>query len=289
MKTKLQLSSIALAMILSFTACEKSNDPLLEEQVVSSTPTIDAALPEETPTNQKLVAKIQKDGHEYTFLKFGADSENNILITEKLYGSEEAKKDLSLFTINDNSTPFDVFIRITDNNVAIPSEIAKTIGNHLIEASKRNISNSKTTLEILDPNYEDYPYPVDDTACTDVGDTEFLEEYCGVPIISLPNDISYCDSNRERLVGRSTRYGGQWKELTNTILLTNVVCGITRIQFYGWDGLGSWVLEAQVDYPDGVYSTKYTTSRKTERYVRRSRPYNDGGSFRSYTRFVDAD
>jgi len=283
---KALLKLLTIIIVIGFNSCEKPNDTFIEKETNNSIPHPEAIFPQKMKTTQKLIAKIQKNGHEFSFLKVGNISENNILITEKLYGELEAKKDLSVFKINDNSTPFSIFINHTDKNIAIPLEIAQTVNQQVLNKFNRKIASYATSLELLDKNDPDHFIK---TACTDIGDEMFLKEYCNKSLTSLPNDILHCDSLTSRLVGRSSIYEDQWNEFSNTILVTNVVCGVTRIQFYGWDGFGAWQLEAEVDYPDGIYKSQYMTSIKTERHVLRSHPEKDGGAFRSHTRFINTN
>ena len=112
-----------------------------------------------------------------------------------------------------------------------------------------------------------------------------------MPVISTPTDIRFCDNGLWNSLTRNSYYGNDWKEVDDTYTRTNVVCGLTRVQFYAWENTSfwpfsdwKWVLKYQTDLPDGNWYSYYYTSTNTERQVKRTRPTNSG-SFRAYTRF----
>ncbi|MGY3793588.1 hypothetical protein [uncultured Aquimarina sp.] len=271
---------------ISLLSCENKEEELYDDSVqeLQDSPTKDAKYINELTQTSFEVAKIQKDGHEYHFIALGDDDE--MIVAETLYGEAANNKEESLHSID--QSPFNLFISLTKTSVSIPDRIAKTASPSALQSSGRQIENSGALLEINDPNYTN----IDQKSCYDIGATTFMNSYCGgVPVTSTPTDIRFCDNGLWNSLTRSSFYGGDWKELDDTYTRTNVVCGLTRLQFYAWENTASWpfsdwkwVLKYQVDLPNGYWYYYYYTSTNTERQVKRTRPYNTG-NFRAYTRF----
>ncbi|WP_299443089.1 hypothetical protein [uncultured Aquimarina sp.] len=281
--------TLAIAMTLGvvFVACDTHEEELPDEQLqeLQETPTKNAKYVNELNQTSFEVAKIQKDGHEYHFIAVGDEEE--MIVAETLYGDAAKNAEESLHSID--QSPFNLFVSLTASSVSIPERISKTAKDSELQQSGRNVEKSDVLLEIKDPNYTDIST---EKACYDIGSTDFRNIYCGgVPVVSTPTDIRYCDNGLWYSLTRSSIYGGDWKELDDTYTRTNVVCGLTRLQFYAWENTASWpfsdwkwVLKYQVDLPNGYWYYYYYTSTNTERQVKRTRPTNSG-SFRAYTRF----
>ncbi len=284
------LCTVAVFSLVLF-SCENKEEELkevqnLEEQeVVNETPTEDAVFPTEVSEVSKEVALIQKNGHQYQFVSVGEN--DDMVILEKLYGDSEKNNEKS--SLEKGLNPFDLFISITDSSLPVPDRIAKTAKGTALQDSGREIQVAEKSMQILDPNYQE---AIQQKACYDVGYTGFRNTYCGgVPVVSTPTDIRFCDNGLWYSNTRNSYYGGSWRERDDVYTWTNVVCGLTRVQFYAWKSSGiwpfnswSWHLQYQVDFTNGIWYAYYYSSDYTEREVRRTRP-TSSGSFRAYTRF----
>ncbi|MDH7447165.1 hypothetical protein [Aquimarina sp. 2201CG14-23] len=279
--------AITMALGVVFVACEDREEELPDEQLqeVNPSPTKNAAYVDELSQTSFDVAKIQKNGHEYRFIALG--DEDEMIIAESLYGDAAKNVEESLHSID--QSPFNLFVSLTKSSIPVPERIAKTAKDSEIQQSGRDIERNGNLFEINDPNYSGFSTQ---KACYDIGATNFMNSYCGgVPVTSTPTDIRFCDNGLWNSLTRSSYYGGDWKELDDTYTRTNVVCGLTRLQFYAWENTASWpfsnwkwVLKYQYDLPNGYWYYYYYTSTNTERQVKRTRPYNTG-NFRAYTRF----
>ncbi|MEW7277234.1 hypothetical protein ABW636_01400 [Aquimarina sp. 2201CG1-2-11] len=283
------LKVFAIVMILSigFVACEKEEVTEKEPQTaVNDVPTEDAVLPTEVSLNSRVVAKVQKNGHEISFIALG--EEDDMVIIERLYGEAANRQEKGLIG-EEKLTAFDVFSRVTDGNVEVPERIAKTASNDVLKSSGRKVQASERYVEVLDANYNEQAQKA---ACYDVGATNFRNIYCAAPVSSSPSNIEFCDEGaRTSPLTRNSYFGGSWRELDDTRTWTNVICGRVRVQFYAWkrDGIWpwsphKWFLEYQVDFDNGIWYANRLTSNNTERKVVRTR-ISSNGSYRSYTRF----
>lgn len=272
---------------LILVGCEQKEEELPEEQQlqeVNTSPTKDAEYVNTINHTSFDVATIQKNGHEYHFIALGEEDE--MIVAETLYGEAAKNKEESLHSVE--LSPFNLFISLTKSDIAVPERIAKTAKESELSQSQRKVEKSGVLFEIKDPEYDS----IQQKACYDIGSTNFRNSYCGgVPVVSTPTDVRFCDNGLWNSLTRSSYYGGDWKELDDTYTRTNVVCGLTRLQFYAWENTASWpfsdwkwVLKYQVDMPNGYWYYYYYTSTNTERQVKRTRP-NNTGSFRAYTRF----
>ena len=273
--------------LLCFACEEKSEELQVEDEVqeVNTVPDKDAEYVDTISQDSYEVAVIQKDGHEYHFIALG--DEDEMMVLETLYGDALKNSEKSSHDID--RSPFDLFVSLTEKGVAVPDRIAKTASDTERIKSDRKIGTSGGLLEIKDPSYVE---PFVNKACYDVGSTNFRNTYCGgTPVQSKPGDIRYCDNGLWNSLTRSSIFGGDWKELDDVYTWTNVVCGMTRVQFYAWENTSiwpfsnwKWVLKYQVDFTNGIWYAYQYTSTNTERQVKRTRPSNTG-SFRAYTRF----
>ncbi|WP_025742183.1 hypothetical protein [Aquimarina pacifica] len=219
------------------------------------------------------VARVQKNGHEFKFLEVG--TEGNILVVHKLNEFADQNDPVAMLLDDTERTPFDIFLGITDASIAVPASIAKTAAMGALEQSKRATGNTGASLELLEPNFGS----VQKASCYDVGAAVFANTYCYAPVVSTPTNIEFCDSGLWNTNIRNSVFGGSWRYLDDTTTWTNVVCGLTRMQFYG-----NSVLEAQVDLNNGIWKINYYTGTNKKRQVKRYRPQNTG-SFRAFTRF----
>jgi len=209
-----------------------------------------------------------------------------MVVLEKLYG--EAEKNVEDSNMN-GLNPFELFTFLTDASVSVPNRIAITAEESTVNNSRRQISTSIAPVEILDPNFVETTSRM---ACYDVGYTAFRNTHCGgTPVVSTPSDIRFCDNGTRTSLTRSSYYGGDWKELDDIQTRTNVICGITRLQFYAWQSSGiwpfnnwAWNLYYQVDLQNGIWYINRYTSTNTERRVKRT-VIGNTGKFRAYTRF----
>lgn len=277
MKTKILM--IAITLSLGFIACEKPNNKLLQEQQISEVTTKDAIFPTEMTYEQRLVAKVQKDGHELEFYTMGDKDRSGILTLEQVYGDAEINEESHYTIVDDGSTPFDHFIRLTNTNVAVPLEIAQTAQGNALETSGRNTTNLTEPLMILDKNFTK---ELQNRGCTDLGYNGFRERACGGSVISTPTDIKFCDSGTWTWLNRASYFDGTQKVRTVTTK-TNVICGLVRVEFLLWYD-GKWNLGGQIDLVDGGWSVSAFWPGEYAALVKRSRP-NNSGSFRAYTRF----
>lgn len=273
---------------LILVGCEQKEEELPEEQQlheeVNTSPTKDAEYVNTISSTSFDVATIQKDGHEYHFIALGEN--DDMIVAETLYGEAAKNTEESLHSVE--LSPFNLFISLTTSDIAVPERIAKTAKASELSQAQRKVETSGVLFELKDPDYES----IQQKSCYDIGSTNFRNSYCGgVPVVSTPTDVRFCDNGLWNSLTRSSFYGGDWKELDDTYTRTNVVCGLTRLQFYAWENTASWpfsdwkwVLKYQVDMPNGYWYYYYYTSTNTERQVKRTRP-NNSGSFRAYTRF----
>lgn len=271
-----------------FIACEKETVVQEDQQQVelNEEPTKDAVLPEEVSQNSRLVAKVQKDGHEFSFIALG--EEDDMVVLEKLYGDDHQEIENGRRE-TDDLTPFEVFVKITDANIKVPSRIVKTVGEEVLKSSGRQVQEVQVYFEALDPNYIEMTNRV---ACYNVGATNFRNIYCNAPVSSTSTNIEFCDeAARTSSLTRSSVFGGSWREMDDTRTYTNVICGRVKVRFYAWEKDGiwpwsnyKWFLKYQVYLDNGIWYANYFTSRNTERKVIRNRVFSNG-SYRSYTRF----
>jgi|GEM_PF-3844730 len=290
LKIKLGIFSLLAIFAVSvfLTSCEQDGIDISDvvesevDQQISEIPTDDATFPTEMEYDQKLVAKIQKDGHELQFYRIGDEDISGIVTLEQVYGDARAKEESHYTSIDDGSTPFDHFIRLTDADVPIPLAIAETAKENALEASGRSTTNLTEPLMLLDENFIKMP---EDRGCTDLGYNSFRQKHCGSYVASKPSDIKYCDSGKWTSLSRNSYFDG-WREGQTARTKTNVICGTTRIEFFGWYN-GRWNLNHRVDLSDGSWTTTVNYSYPVEMRVKRSRR-NNSGSFRAYTQFLEA-
>lgn len=261
---------LPIVSALFFASCEKedSTDFIEPEAQIE----IDQNGTQQVP-KQVEVAKIQKNGHEFTFLEVG--TEGDLLVMHKLNALASEGDTVAMLLDDTQHTPFDIFTGITDASVAVPTSIANTATELAVTQSKRAVSDAVEVVEILEPTFAN----TQKASCYDVGAAVFASTYCYAPVISTPTNIEFCDSGLWYTNIRNSVFGGSWRYLDDTTTWTNVVCGLTRMQFFGND-----VLEAQVDLNNGIWKINHYTGTNKRRQVKRYRPQSTG-KFRAFTRF----
>lgn len=271
MKKQFLNISVIVATLAWGTACEQEGQ---ENQLkLNDAPTVGAVQNDVPQFEPELVATIKDKGYDLQF--YGVGSED-VLVVEKLSDASQEAAENGILK-GGESTPFDIFLATTDKGVAVPAIIANTAEGNAFEASGRSIDKMNTPIEIIGNNL-----PVASAEnCTDVGSTNFRNNYCGGTVISNPSDIRFCDEGIYSGLTRSSYYGGNWEEVDDVNTWTNIICGITRLKFYDWHK-SQWNLNTQIDFQDGVRYANYFTSKNRERKVERTRL--SGTGFRAYTR-----
>lgn len=261
-----------LILAVLFASCDKDESgEIIDGAVIDETINEESTLNDQELPEQKLLAKIQKNGHEFKFLE--VVSEGSVLVIQKLNENAQSGDPL-LDLLDDQSTPFNIFAKLTNSTVDVPKAIARTSENGELETSGRKITYSTTPIELLIPGFE----TISKAGCYDEGANKFRNLRCGL-VFSTASDIRFCDNGTWISHKRNSVFGGQWRLLDDTTTWTNVICGLTKMQF-----LGNNALEAQVDLPNGIWKINYYTSTNKKRSVKRFRT-NNTGSFRAYTRF----
>lgn len=301
MKTQgLKFLIFALLLSMSFIACNKSTDLQdqqfsdLQDQQYSDVPTDDALFPTEMEHEQRLVAVVQKDGHELQFLSYGDPEENNLLMIEGLYGeaAENGPEALYLSSENTNQdveiSAFDIFMKMTDSTTEVPEEIALTAKNDQFELSGRSIMNSHNTLEILDKAADEQ---LEARSCTnaDLKWSRFRRNACwGDAFNSNAADIRFCDSGTWISHIRNSYFSG-WRTTKRVRSAINNVCTEVKVNFYNWSN-GKWVLNASPTLgTNRFYYLLYAShsSGQKKYWSVRSNRLRNTGYFRSSTRFYD--
>jgi len=289
-KSILKPSILAMILSLVFIACEKDNAISYDEQNQQSrpNPTADATINTEITEVPFELAKIQKDGHEITFFALGDD--DDLAVTGGLYGqfSEKAYAKLKEYQqMND----FELFISITDQSIAVPQRIAKTVDNSVLKASRRTVLSQKAEkILIKDPNYA--PFSIQKSGGSDVGAINFQTNHCNFPLASNSNFIEFCDLGPLTSLTRSSIFGG-WQNVDSSYGKANNIGDTQRVDHQTWENTGSifvpnwqWVLKFRHEFCASIGWSRTFAGPKTERRVIYSRP-NGTGSFRAYTLFED--
>ena len=185
---------------------------------------------------------------------------------------------------------FELFIAITDQNVAVPHRIAMTVDPSVLETSKRMvIPEGGEKVLIKDPNYTAL---VNLKTGYDVGASSFQTNNCNYPLSSNSNFIEYCDLGPYTGLTRSS-YFGSWQHVDSSYGEANNIGDIQRIDHYTWENTSGifnpnwqWVLKFRHQFSTSTRWSRTSAGPKTERRVIYSRP-TGSGSFRAYTLFED--
>ncbi len=294
MKTQIfYFITIAIAMSLSFTACDEPTNLLEEVQQISDTPTEDALLSTEIEDKKRLVATVQKEGHELQFYSVGPIDNRSILMVESLYGKAAENESetfyisaLSASSDEERRTPLEVFMAMTDPAQKVPEEIASNATNDQLILSGREVLDNSRPLEILDRNYVE-PSVGRNCYAKDLGWTGFRNTYCwNNTVVSNPSDIRTCDSGkRTSILQRRTKLYGTWYKTVRAAAAINTVCGYTKTRFHYWDK-GKWNFITQVTLGGGkrIADIRADNGVPKHLHIEITRPYNTG-YFRAATRF----
>ncbi len=257
---------------LLFVSCDKDeSNEIIEDSIVN-----DNSTEEITTSNQlekRLLAKIQKNGHEFKFIQVG--KKGDIVIGHQVSENYTNNDQFATLLDDENKTPFDLFISLTDKTIEVPASIAATSKNGALELSGRKSSTKIAPIVLLEPGFA----KMSKAACYDVGAKKFREVYCDAPVVSTPTSIEFCDNGTWNTLYRNSVFDGIWRLVDDTTTWTNVICGLTRLQF-----LEENAVVYQVDLTNGIWKYHYYTSSNKKRRVKRFRP-NNTGKFRAYTKF----
>lgn len=242
----LKFSMICLALTICLMSCDKSTD-LLEDGAsqLSEMPTMDESdfdpsEVEEYPST--LIATVQKDGHEIKFSTTGPPESQGILMIESLYGRAQENEEF-ITGLSEESTPFDIFLAMTDMDVAVPKSIAASATDNQLELSGRHIQETSRVLNVLDENY------------TETEEAELRA--CGLYGLSCYPSYSWnigsCDSSTKTTQQTRYSYRGGWKKVRKVYARISHNCGPVSVYFYWWNrSTNSWKI---------VWSANVTTPR----------------------------
>lgn len=279
---KLLVCSLVLSM--SIIACNKSSD--LSGDELSLIPTIDDSnLPTEEEYPSHLIATIQKDGHEITFYSAGSPDDPGIFMQESLYGTALYNQEEFHLEKDEGVNPFDVFAALTDTDVSIPEQIAKSAKDNLLELSGRQVLEIGKSFELIDPNYSNEETEVEYRGCSgDVGYSNFKNWYCKS---SQSWNINLCGAGeRSSPSGWNSIYNGQWQKHRNTRVRVNNTCNKVRVYFYNWSSSrNSWVVTkaSPLTRPGNNYFSMWTSAMT---YKRSTIQPVTGTRYRSLVNFV---
>lgn len=266
------------ALLFLVTSCGKNEEVGVEipeeEQIEIPTDVLESTAP---PAVE--LAKIQKDGHEYIFEVIG--EENEIVILENLYGISALENYDNSITAESNNA-FEVFVALTNDNVKVPLRIAATVDESVIEASNREIDESESFFQILDPNYETEVSEMEERGCYDVGWTTFRNNYCGPWQPSTTSDLRFCDPSLKTWLYRYSVINNS-TDFKKVRTWTNVVCGYTRISIFDTNGWDQYTKLYEKNLSNGLWWVNLFPNVPEYRVV--GRQAKNGGKFRAYTRF----
>jgi len=240
----LKLSMICLALIFCFISCDKSTD-LQEEGAsqLSETPTMDdsdfdPSTVVEYPS--KLIATIQKDGHQITFSTTGPPESQGILMAESLYGMALENGEF-ITGLSEETTPFDIFLAMTDKEVDVPMSIATSAKDNQLELSGRDVQETNRMLNLLDENYTE-----PEAAMTEVRSCYDLPWLSCYPDLSW--NLSSCDFMGTGKQSTKFSYAAGWKKVRKISARVSHNCGRIGLFFFYWDRTsgGNWALASGV-------------------------------------------
>ncbi|WP_299432820.1 hypothetical protein [uncultured Aquimarina sp.] len=284
-----------VSLIIAFCSCEPEDPNEIinfKQNNIETLQLSDDNLPE-----SKVIATIQKDGMEYTFIELSNEDKNtyDIFLKGKVYDYTKLN-DPSWIQNIEQQSPFNLFIEITNKNVSIPKTLAKMAGPDAVKKSRRTIKNSNTEIKILDPNFQEIKQK--SSNCYNESESTFRNQRCLTPLNTNPDYIEFCDSGQWNSLIRNSVFGGNWRKLNEAFTWTNVICGSTRVKFYRHKG--SWQLRKEVEFDNGIWYTSYWTVtitvqnpwlpfspevRTGSRLKVERRQTQANKSFRAYTRF----
>ncbi|MEM9849695.1 MAG: hypothetical protein AAF847_17530 [Bacteroidota bacterium] len=272
MKIKIVLPLIAFFALL-FASCEKDEltqlDQVTEqsEEALSNAPVVDV-LPKEVLT----VATIKTNGHALFFDDLG---EAGIVLREQLPSTEDDPASL-LDEFGENVHPFEVFVALTTDEVAVPQSIAKTVDAATLAATQRTVDTDNTPFVSDDTTIK----TLEDRSCYDEGFSGFRSRRCGITS-SFTNDFKFCDNGRWYSNTRNSFFANYWRTVKNIDTWTNTICGLTTLEYHYYYN-NRWYKYYSAELPNGVWRLIIHNSNYRYRRVVRN---NSGGSFRAYARF----
>jgi len=285
-----------LAFTIFLTSCEQdgteisgvmeSETDLLNQQI-SELPTLnDMNLPTEEEYPSKLIATIQKDGHQIKFHSTGSPENSGIFMEESLYGIAFRNQEEYHLAKEEGTNPFDVFLALTDNEVSIPKAIANSAKDNLLELSGRKVMKTGKSLELLDAKYSEEEANIRYRGCSgDVGYENFNNWYCKD---SQPWNINHCGADeRSSSSNWYSIYKGQWQEHHNTRARVNNTCNDVRVYFYSYiPSFGRWMPNSTplTRGPGNNYFSMWTSAKGRKLFVIDT-PY-PGTRYRSLVNFV---
>jgi len=262
------------AVSVFFTSCEQSTIDItqtdLVDQQISELPTLDDTnLPIEEEYPSKLIATIQKDGHQVKFHSTGSPENLGIFMEESLYGIAFRNQEEYHLEKEEGSNPFDVFLALTDNEVSIPKAIANSAKDNLLQLSGRQVMETGKSLKLLDVNYTEEDVEVTFRGCDgDVGYSNFKNWYCKA---SQPWNINHCGA--DEMTNRSqwhSFYEGQFQYHHNTRVRVNNTCNGVEVYFYSIDfNLDRLVIDkiSPVTKPGNNYFSMWTSAKAFKRVI----------------------
>ncbi|WP_299894735.1 hypothetical protein [uncultured Aquimarina sp.] len=280
--------ALMLTMIIAY-SCEKPQSESSSEQDLIG------ELNDDILPKSREIAHIQKNGLDVKLFEIGDENDNEYEIFQliKLYDYDLLKNE-ELMIEMENHSPFELFIELTDQDVAIPEALAKAAGYDAFQESGRTMDSSLKKVEILDNNYEEIFEK--SSSCYNESENTFRSQRCQVPLNSNPDYIEFCDSQTWTNNTRQSVFGGNWRKLNEAFTWTNVICGQTIVKFYRY--IDTWQLRKEVELENGIWNSSYWTvhivdpswppfspERRYGRRLRVVRNQSSTGSFRAYTRF----
>ena len=289
LKIKLGLLSLlaVLAVSVFLTSCEQSiidtKTDIIHQQISEIPILDDTNLSTEEEYPSKLIATIQKDGHQIKFHSTGSPEDPGIFMEESLYGTAlQNQEEYHLAKDEEGANPFDVFAALTDTDVSVPKAIANSAKDDLLELSGRKIMESSNSLELLDATYSEEDAEVTFRGCSgDIGYSNFQNWYCGT---SYWWSIQHCQAWEST----STRnyysiFDGTWQKHQNTRVRINNTCESVTLFFSTWSG-SNWALHSGITVsPGNHYRTQWFSSKK---YLRLNIVPHNGAKYRTLVNFV---
>ena len=253
----------------------------IPEAELLDAPEVDNLIPEAVT-----VAIIKKDGY---VLYFDAIDEGKeaVVIREKV--PQDKIDSPSIQERNEEATPFDLFVSLTDKDVPVPQSIANMAEASVVKASGRTIDPLNLLYKNEDKELDEVQL---EKACYNVGSTNFRNTYCGGIVESTNFDIRFCDEGTWTSHTRNSVFGGYWMGLNKISTSTNVLCGPTTMKFSRYEfWVGGqlnpqWIIYYQVSLPNGVWNiNSHNPPSYTKGNYKKVRRTTNNGSFRAYTRF----
>jgi len=280
------------AVSVFLTSCEQNAIDIPDvvesgvDQQISEIPTLDDTnLPTEEEYPSKLIATIQKDGHEIKFHSTGSPENPGIFMEESLYGTALRNQEEYHLAKDEGSNPFDAFVALTDTEVSIPKAIANSAKDNLLELSGRKVMETGKSLELLDANHSEEEANITDRGCSgDIGYSNFKNWYCKA---SHSWNINKCGASQRSSRSYWYSFFNYKKEYhQNTRVRVNNTCKSVFVYFYSYNtSLGKFVFDksAVTKKSGNHYFSMWTSTKSYKRLV--IDPIS-GARYRSLVNFV---